>query len=126
MAGSAPERRKYPRFTCNEPVKLSLLSDQFKGRTLDATIVGISQGGMRIETSVNVPIGTLIKMEGKDTLFLGEVVYCHGAEPVLHLGIILTRALYGLAELRRVHKPLQEALRSTAEIADELVEAGRS
>ncbi|BDC50253.1 hypothetical protein F183_A25690 [Bryobacterales bacterium F-183] len=127
MAGSAaPERRKYPRFACNEPVRLSLLSDQFKGKTLDATIVGMSQGGLRIETSLNVPVGTLIKMEGKDTLFLGEVVYCQGDEPVLHLGIILTRALYGLTELRRIHKPLQEALRPTAETADDLVEAGRS
>lgn len=120
MAGH-PERRKYPRFSCNEPVQLSLLSEAEKGRNLDATIVGISKGGMRIETNSTVPIGTLIKMEGKDTLFLGEVVYCQGSLPVYHLGIVLTRALYGLAELRRLNRPLHEALHPS----EDLVRAGR-
>lgn len=127
MAGPVPERRKNPRFACNEPVRLSLLSDECKGCILDATIVGFSKGGMRIETCINVPLGTLIKLEGRDTLFLGEVVYCQGAEPVLHLGIILTRALYGIAELRRIHKPLQDAVHAPAvRAADDLIASLRT
>jgi PilZ domain len=99
---SGTERRRHPRFAVQDTVRLTLLSED--GRSGDARIVDISVTGVRIESLLAFHPGSLIKVEWKDTLMLGEVLYCQrGGDGLNVLGVELTRALYGMAELRRLN-----------------------
>lgn len=106
MDESASDRRKHPRFAQNEMVQMTLLGQD--GRSSQVKIVDASEFGVRIECADGLSPGSLIKVEGQDSLLLGEVLYCQSAEiPGSHfLGVKLTRALFGLAELRRLNESL--------------------
>lgn len=104
---TASDRRKRPRFALNETVQLTLLGQD--GRSAQVRIVDASEFGIRIECQLELHAGALIKVEGQDSLLLGEVLYCLPAEEVTglyFLGIRLTRALFGLTELRRLNQSL--------------------
>jgi hypothetical protein len=101
------DRRRYPRFSQNDIVRLTLLSED--GRAADARIVDASAGGVRIESTLDLKTGSLVKVEWQDTLMLGEVLYTRTTEATTVIGIQLTRALYGMAELRRLNASLTNA-----------------
>jgi len=103
------ERRRSPRFVRNDHVLLKQLSNG-EG-TFDVRIVDASENGMRIESSQPLGSGTLIQIEGRDTMLLGEVLYCQSSSNESHfLGVELTSALYGLADLRRLNRSLVQEL----------------
>lgn len=104
------DRRRYPRFSQNDIVRLTLLSED--GRAADARIVDASAGGVRLETPLIIKTGSLVKVEWQDTLLLGEVLYTQSAEGSTVLGIELTRALYGMAELQCLNASLKNAGRA--------------
>jgi hypothetical protein len=101
---SGTDRRRYPRFKQNDVVRITLLSED--GRSADARIVDASVGGIRLESPLLFATGSLVKVEWKDTLLLGEVLYAQPAGSTNTLGIELTRALYGVSELRRLNSSL--------------------
>jgi hypothetical protein len=102
------ERRRSPRFARNDQVLLKQLSD-VEG-TFDVRIVDASDNGMRIESTLPLRPGTLIQIEGRDTLLLGEVLYCQTINESHFLGVELTSALFGLADLRRLNRSLIQEL----------------
>ena len=101
------DRRRYPRFTRNDVVRLTLLGED--GRSSDARIVDASANGVRLESPLRIATGSLVKVEWQDTLLLGEVLYSQSAGSSTVLGIELTRALYGLSELQRLNSSLTGA-----------------
>jgi hypothetical protein len=105
------ERRRYPRFSQNDIVRLTLLGED--GRAADARIIDASAGGVRIESPFELKPGSLVKVEWQDTLLLGEVLYTKTTGGSTTLGIELTRALYGMAELRRLNASLTNASQGT-------------
>ncbi len=115
MSGGA-ERRRSPRFSQNEQVQLTLLGED--GRSASVRIVDSSANGMRIESVMRIKPGSLIRIECQDTLLLGEVLYCQPDESKFFLGVELTRALYGLAELRRLNDSLTGSNSETRDLAD--------
>lgn len=100
------DRRRYPRFAQNDLVRLTLLGED--GRSADSRIVDVSAGGVRLRSPMSLQVGSLVKIEWKDTLILGEVLYSQPmqGEDDTVLGIELTRALYGMPELRRLNASL--------------------
>lgn len=100
------DRRRYPRFAQNDLVRLTLLGED--GRSADSRIVDVSAGGVRLRSPMSLQVGSLVKIEWKDTLILGEVLYSQPmqGEDDMVLGIELTRALYGMPELRRLNASL--------------------
>lgn len=106
MDETASDRRKHPRFAVNETVQLTLLGQD--GRSGQVRIVDASELGIRIESDFGLNPGALIKVEGQDSLLLGEILYSQqdDASARHFLGIKLTRALFGLAELRRLNESL--------------------
>lgn len=101
-----PDRRQYPRFEKDERVRLSVLGSE-NSVPFDVRIVDASARGMRIASEVKVRPGSLIQVEGHDTLLLGEVLYCApAANDNFFLGVELTQALFGLAELRKLNQSL--------------------
>ena len=87
-------------------MQLTLLGDD--GTAVESRIVDASAGGVRIESSLLLRVGSLVKIEWSDTLILGEVLYSQPApgEGVSVFGIELTQALYGMADLRRLNSSL--------------------
>jgi hypothetical protein len=104
MASLARERRRHPRFEQNEEVRLTLLGEN--GHSTDAKIVDGSTSGMRVEAVCNLHPGDLVKIEGQDTLLLGEVLHVQKFRGKTYFGIEVTRALYGLADLGRLNSSL--------------------
>jgi len=84
------------------------------GRTIDARIIDASVSGIRLESPLSISAGSLIKVEWQDTLLLGEVLYSQSAGSSTVLGIELTRALYGMSELRRLNANLTGATQGAA------------
>jgi|GEM_PF-816741 len=109
---SGRDRRSHPRFAQNDIVRLTLLSED--GRTIDARIIDASVSGIRLESPLSISAGSLIKVEWQDTLLLGEVLYSQSAGSSTVLGIELTRALYGMSELRRLNANLTGATQGAA------------
>ena len=109
------ERRRHPRFRQNEAISLTLLGSD--GQIVNGVIVDASEAGMRLWSPELLSTGSLVKLESEDTLLLGEVCYSHIAAadfflgPGFLMGIELSRALYGLTELRRLNHNLLGAER---------------
>ena len=56
---------------------------------------------LALELEGPVAIGSPVKIELEDCLFLGEVIYCRADEASFFVGVELEQALYGLSELAR-------------------------
>ena len=65
-------------------------------------IVEVSGSGMRVFTDQRLAVGETVKVECKDTLWLGEVLYCEQVTEGYATGMKLEHALYGTAGLARL------------------------
>ncbi|MDQ2898756.1 MAG: hypothetical protein M3Y07_03025 [Acidobacteriota bacterium] len=70
--------------------------------TVDGLIVDISGKTMELQAARDLPRGTLVRIEARDTLWLGEVSECEKREGGYNVRVTLAHALYGLAELGRL------------------------
>jgi len=68
---------------------------------LPARVKNVSTRGIGLELQGPVAVGSPVKIEVEDCLFLGEVIYCRQDEASFFVGVELEQALYGLAELAR-------------------------
>jgi hypothetical protein len=109
------DRRRHPRFARNEIVRLTMLHDETQAA--EARIVDASTSGVRLESTLGVMAGTLVKVEWKDTLLLGEVLYSQQSGPFTLVGVELTRALYGVSELRRLNTILTGSAKPRTSVA---------
>ena len=115
------ERRRYPRFRQNEAVSVTMLGKD--SHLVKGVIVDASQSGLRLWSPELLAAGTLVKMESEDTLLLGEVCYAQPAAadfalgPGFLMGLELSRALYGLSELRQLNRSLLGESGRTARVS---------
>ena len=68
---------------------------------LSARVKNVSTRGIGLELQGPVAIGSPVKIELDDCLFLGEVIYCRQDAASFFVGVELEQALYGLTELAR-------------------------
>ena len=70
--------RRFPRFDANQEVKITLRNQPMSpivGRVLD-----FSEHGVRLSVHERLPVRSLVQIEWRGTVLLGEVTYCRPAE----------------------------------------------
>ena len=92
---SRPDRR----VDTNQPATVTGLKS---GVLLTGRIVELSGTVMRVFTEDPLTSGETVKVECKDTLWLGEVSFCKQVAKGYDAAIKLEQALYGTAELARI------------------------
>jgi hypothetical protein len=97
------DNRREPRFEADQVVGISVLAEC--EAQLEARVKNASGRGLAIETSGPILPGTALKIEFKDTVVLGEAVYCRDGKGSYLVGVELDQVLCGLTELG---KKLQE------------------
>jgi len=66
------ERRKEPRLKVRQPVTLMVLGAK-GSHLIEACVLDMSGGGLKLRAPAPVPCGTQVKIDGKNMLILGEV-----------------------------------------------------
>jgi len=94
------EHRIEPRFNLRHPVKVTILGEQHI--TMDAEVANLSGRGLRLVASKEVPMDAPVRIDLKDSLLLGEVVYCQNIGPEWAIGIELQHSLSHLASLEEI------------------------
>lgn len=96
------ERRQSSRMPAQMPARLTVLTENATRSSLSAeiTIEELSGNGARIWAPVSYPVGTLVKLELADDLFLGEVRHSTPYSNGFHLGLHLDCALASLSGVR--------------------------
>ena len=92
-------QRCEPRLEADQSVWITLFGEP--DIRLPARVKNVSTRGIGLELEGPVAIGSPVKIELEDCLFLGEVIYCRQDEASFFVGVELEQALYGLTELAR-------------------------
>jgi hypothetical protein len=93
------EHRASVRFAVDQPVAVTVLGGTEIRET--ALVRNVSDAGVQLVCSHNIPAGSPVKIEMDNALALGEVVYCIAEGDQWVFGIKLEHVLNGLAELQR-------------------------
>jgi hypothetical protein len=93
-------QRREPRLEAEQSVWITLFGEP--EIRLPARVKNVSTRGIGLELEGPVAIGSPVKIEVQDCLFLGEVIYCREDEASFFVGVELEQALYGLTELARI------------------------
>lgn len=101
------DRRREARIQTDDPVTLTILAEPGV-RIVAATAVELSGRGMRVRAPIAVEIGSAVKAETRDALFLGEVCHCKWDGDAYTIGLDLDQALTGLLELARCNEMLTD------------------
>ena len=101
------DQRSEPRFEVNEAVSVVLL-EGVQAR-YEAKVENASGTGLALEMPVPVVPGAAIKIELRDAMMLGEVIYCRQADGRWHIGIRLEQVLRGLTALNEFCTELEGA-----------------
>jgi hypothetical protein len=91
--------RREERIEANQSVRITILGEpevQLAGR-----IKNVSVRGVGLELRRRIAAGAAIKIELKDALLLGEVIFCREDAESYYAGVELEHALFGLTELQR-------------------------
>lgn len=89
--------RRELRLETDQQVTVTVLDET--GTKLLGRIVNLSGRGLRLRLSRPIPTGAAVQVEGNDSLFLGEVCYCHPEAKGFAVGLQLDQALYQLREM---------------------------
>jgi len=73
---------------------------------MEAYLLDISSNGLQLRLPKPVPCGTPVKIDGNNTLMLGEVCRCEPAEGAYAVGVQLSQALSSLKELELLNRSL--------------------
>jgi hypothetical protein len=91
-------QRREERIEAHQSVRITILGEpevQLAGR-----IKNVSVRGVGLELQCRIAAGAAIKIELKDALLLGEVIFCREDADSFFAGVELEHALFGLAELQ--------------------------
>ena len=91
------ERRRETRFTVEQAVTVTVLGEV--DRQLTATVKDVSGRGLRLNSPVEVPTGSSLKIELQDAIALGEAAYCRREGDHFAVGVQLEEILCGLLHL---------------------------
>jgi hypothetical protein len=89
-----------------EPVQVTVLVEHESGSS--GTIAKSANENVELLVDKPAPVGAAIKLEGADSLFLGEIYSCRNEGERFALGVEIQHALYNTAELARLAKRLLE------------------
>ena len=76
------------------------------GRLIEACVLDMSDSGLKLRVPMLVPCGTPIKIEGGDTLMLGQVCRCEPEEGAYTVGVQLSETLSSLMDLELLNRAL--------------------
>jgi hypothetical protein len=96
------ERRKEVRFPKQEPVRIAALAAS-GSEAHHGTLVESAGSTIKVATSAPVECGSMLKIEGRDFLLLGEVCRVQPSDSGFDVAIRIAHALTGLAELQRMN-----------------------
>lgn len=104
------ERRQSSRVPASLTARLTVLDANADPASpppsLDVTVEQFSGNGVRLWSLTRFPLGTLVKLELEDDLFLGEVRHCAPHAAGFHTGIHLDCALASLSGIRALMRAL--------------------
>jgi len=77
-----------------------------RNHLIEACVLDISGGGLKLRVPAPVPCGTPVKIDGKHTLMLGKVCRCEPEEGAYTVGVQLSHTLSSLMELELLNRAL--------------------
>ena len=100
------ERRKEQRVSLSESVRVTILGEQ--PITADGELINLSGKGARIAVPAVIAPGTLLRVDMKDSILLGEVSHWrkHGGE--IQIGVQIEHVLTNLQQLAKLRDSLLE------------------
>lgn len=96
------EQRRYPRFTINQPVTLTVLAETEKIHT--AVVTDASGRGLGLRMEVPLQVGAALKFDMEGALLLASVKYCRETGGAWQIGLELDQVLCASAELDQLAK----------------------
>jgi hypothetical protein len=92
-------QRRESRIEANQHARVTTLSEPQV--QLPAVIKNVSVRGVGLELPCSIAAGTAVRIELRDTLLLGEVIFCRDDAGSFYAGVELEHALFGLVDLQR-------------------------
>jgi len=90
---SGIERRREPRYPCNDPVMVRVLPGD--GNRIPATLVDVSKSGLRLEIAVPLLKGSEIEIVlSKQIAIFGKIRHCRRSGDNYQAGILIQEAFY--------------------------------
>jgi hypothetical protein len=90
--------RREQRIEANQSVRITILGEP--EAQLPALIKNVSVRGVGLELRCRIAAGAAVKIELKDAMLLGEVIFCREDAESYYAGVELEHALFGLTELQ--------------------------
>jgi PilZ domain len=116
------ERRREKRAQVDEPVLVTILSDE-PSIPIQARVLNMSGKGLKISFPTPVGIGVAIKIERPGELWLGEVIYVRQGAEGYQIGIEIDQALRYSRDLERLRdavgslQPVSAGIRENSFVA---------
>jgi hypothetical protein len=73
---------------------------------MEAWVLDVSSGGMRLRVPEAVAAGTAVRVEGPELMLFGSIAHCELHRGAYEVGIKLSQPLTMLGELRRLYAAL--------------------
>ena len=87
------ERRREPRYPCNDPVEVRIISPG--GPCFPATVLDVSRSGLRLELGARIAKGSEMEVTVRGhVVIFGEIRYCRRTGDSFHAGILIRDVLY--------------------------------
>jgi len=97
------------------PARLEvILTDLAKRNSAAGFVTDISESGVCVVTSLDLPAGAVVKLEMADSVLFGHAVYSNAERESFRAGIEIARVLLGGTDASHLlHSVLMEAMPST-------------
>jgi hypothetical protein len=99
------DRRGEQRFTANMPVLVTVLG-AVKQPAIEGRFEDMSGSGLSFRVPLPIPCGALVKVEGNDTVLLGEVCRSQPAQDGYEVALEVSHAVASVSSLERFHRSL--------------------
>jgi hypothetical protein len=109
------ERRREPRFDVDQEARVTLLGDEQV--CLDARVVNMSGRGMSLLLDRPVAVNSLVRIDLKDAMLLGEVCYSVQQGERHAIGVNLEEVISNFTELARLAEAVREQVPRSEEPA---------
>jgi hypothetical protein len=92
VEGTGEDRRREPRYPCNDRAELRRLSD---GARFPITVLDVSRGGVGVALSASLSPGSQVEiLMPREVVIFGEVRHCRRADDGFHAGILIEDVFY--------------------------------
>lgn len=95
------ERRREPRFICNQPAHVR---DLATNQETEACLREISGRGARLWTAVPLAVNAPVRVDVAGAMLLGDVCYCRPEEGQYVVGVALAHSVWEMASLERLRR----------------------